>query len=111
MSSHEEKIHLKYLERREALRKNDCDIVRKLDLIIDDLEQLFLAFPDGPTKHREAHEAWIQAKEAEKHFYDSLKEEVLKKGVAGVFAILVIILGLALSGLATELVDHGILRR
>jgi len=79
----------------------------KFEHILDDLDLLHEAFPDGPLKHREAHEAWIAAKEAEANFYTSLRTEVMKKGVAGIFSLLVIILGLALTGLGHQLIDSG----
>jgi hypothetical protein len=99
-----------YSERRKRLREPNCDLIEKVDQILYDLEEIANAFPDGPLKHREAHEAWMEAKKSEKAFYDSLKTEVMKKGVAGIFAILAIILGLAVTGLGNELITHGVLK-
>lgn len=79
----------------------------KIEHILDDIDLLHDAFPDGPIKHREAHEAWIAAKEAEKNFYDNLKLEIMKKGVTGTITVLVIILGLALTGFGHQLIDNG----
>jgi hypothetical protein len=78
----------------------------KLQHIIDELEDLSFAFPEGPIKHREAHEAWLKAKKAEEDFYVSLKTEIMKKGIAGIFAIIALILGLALTGATSDLISH-----
>ena len=79
----------------------------KLDHLSREIELIKNAFPDGPLKHRLAHEAWIEAKEAEKDFYESLKMEVMKKGVAGIFTLIIIILGLALTGFGHQLIESG----
>lgn len=62
-----------------------------------------MAFPDGPLKHREAHEAWMEAKKSEKEFYDGFKKAIMEKGIAGFFILLFAIIGLAVTGLMHKL--------
>jgi hypothetical protein len=78
------------------------DISHKLDSILRQLEEISYAFPAGPHKHREEHEAWMEAKKAEKDFYNSLKQEIMKKGVAGIIGLVLIIIGLAVTGLMAK---------
>lgn len=80
---------------RKACQK-DCDILHKIDEILH-------AFPDGIHNHREAHVAWIESKRAEKEFYTTLKKEIMTKGIAGVFSLLIIVLGLAVTGVLSKL--------
>lgn len=81
-------------------RKYDhLTLEEKVDEALMILESLSNAFPDGPIKHREAHESWIQAKHAEAKFWQELKLDVAKKGVWG---LLVIVLGLIAAGVATK---------
>jgi hypothetical protein len=81
-------------------RKYDhLSMEQKIDTALELLEEMSIAFPDGPAKHREAHEAWIEAKHAEAKFWNELKLDVAKKGVWG---LLIIVLGLTLLGLATK---------
>jgi len=86
-----------------------CEMKQQIEQMIEDVENFSKAFPEGIDKHRQFHEAATAAKNAEKEFYDSLKTEVMKKGVAGIFAVIVIILGLALTGLGHELVSNGVI--
>lgn len=96
--------NLKELRQRHA--KGEITLAEQVEHIIQELENISYGFPEGPVKHRESHEAWMAAKKAEKDFYDSLKQEVMKKGVAGVFAILAIILGLAITGATHDLITY-----
>lgn len=52
------------------------------------LENLTNAFPDGPEKHREYHEAIIKAKQAEEAFYIDLKQTIIKRGILGAIVVL-----------------------
>lgn len=72
---------------------------QKLDLAIELLDQLLYAFPDGPIAHRQAHQAWIEAKQAEIHFWQELKLDIAKKGVWG---LLIIVIGLLIAGLSVK---------
>jgi hypothetical protein len=44
----------------------------------------------------------MEAKKAEKDFYNSLKQEIMKKGVAGIIGLVLIIIGLAVTGLMAK---------
>lgn len=72
----------------------------KLTIILTTLDDILAAFPDGPEKHREAHESWIAAKKAETEFWKDLKLEIAKKGIWG---LIVLITGLVLIGLSVKL--------
>ena len=72
---------------------NGCDLADRIEL----LEQ---AFPDGPIPHREAHKAWMDAKRAEKEFWQALKLDIAQKGVWG---LLIILMGLLILGISTKL--------
>ena len=71
----------------------------KLDVALELLDQILYAFPDGTVSHRLSHQAWIEAKNAEVQFWKELKLEIAKKGIWGLF---VIILGLLLAGLSVK---------
>ena len=72
---------------------------QKLDIALELLSELMEAFPEGPIKHREVHEAWILAKRAEVEFWRELKLDIAKKGVWG---LLVLITGLLITGLSIK---------
>ncbi len=77
-------------------RKYDhLTLEEKVDTALEILDSIAYAFPDGPSKHREAHEAMIEAKKAETRFYDALRLELAKKGV---WFLLAIFLGLMWAG-------------
>lgn len=81
-------------------RKYDhLSLEEKVDEALAILDSLSDAFPDGPTKHREAHESWILAKKAETEFWQELKLDVAKKGV---WSLLVVLLGLLAVGLSVK---------
>lgn len=71
----------------------------KLTIILTTLDDILAAFPDGPEKHREAHESWIAAKKAETKFWEELKLEIAKKGIWGLTTTLI---GLVLIGLSIK---------
>ena len=50
------------------------------------------AFPDGPTAHRQAHQVMIDAANAQKEFWQSLKNEIITKSIWGILRILAILL-------------------
>ena len=85
--------------RNPGRRIEDCRSCHMLDRV----KQIELAFPDGPLKHREAHEAWMEAKKSEKEFYDGLKKAVMEKGIAGFFLLIFAVIGLAVTGLMAKL--------
>jgi len=76
-----------------------CPAEAKMDLILMELAQINAAFPDGPDSHRLAHLAMMKAAVAEERFWDELKLDIAKKGTWG---LLIIVLGLALIGLAAK---------
>ena len=81
-------------------RKYDgLTLEQKVDVSLELLAEIADAFPDGPAKHRQAHEAWIEAKNAEVKFWQELKLDIAKKGTWG---LLIVTLGLLLTGLITK---------
>ena len=80
-------------------RYDGLTLEEKVDEALSILESLTDAFPDGPIKHRESHEAMIAASQAQEVFWAELKLDVAKKGTWGV---LVIILGLILAGICVK---------
>lgn len=72
----------------------------QLDKIMQRLDELNEAFPDGTQAHRAAHEAMIKASVAQENFWNELKLEVAKKGIIGIIVILV---GLVLTGISVKL--------
>lgn len=49
------------------------------------------AFPDGPSAHRAAHQAMIDAAHAQEEFWRGLKVDVAKKSIWGILQILTIL--------------------
>ena len=86
----------------------EIGIERKLDLILSEIKKLEGAFPrneDGDPDvdgHRRFHESKIKAAEEEAAFWKELKMEIAKKGLAGAWALLVIIAGLAFVGASAK---------
>lgn len=72
---------------------------QKIDTALELLDNIADAFPDGPMKHREAHESWIAAKNAETKFWQELKLDLAKKGAWGV---LIIVIGLVMVGFSVK---------
>lgn len=81
-------------------RKYDgMTIEQKIDIALELLNDINEAFPEGTAKHREVHEVWMQAKKSEAEFWQELKLDIAKKGVWG---LLVIVIGLVLTGLSVK---------
>lgn len=81
-------------------RKYDgLTLEQKVDEALAILATITHAFPDGPEAHRNAHLALIRASEAEERFWTELKLDVAKKGVWGLLLVLV---GLVLTGVAMK---------
>lgn len=83
----------------------------RLDEILSEVRKIHNAFPrtDGGDAdfegHRRYHEAMIRAANAQEKFWKELKLDVAKKGVWG---LLVIVVGLAVLGLAAKLgISHS----
>lgn len=87
----------------EERRRQHDTIEEKLDAIIKRLDMIENAFPDGTVNHRNAHEQMIAAAKAEERFWSELYLDAAKRGVAGVAWLIVILLGLAITGLAFKL--------
>lgn len=77
----------------------ECEVEGKLDAVLAQLNEINRAFPDGPEAHRVAHEAMIKASVAQERFWNELKIDIAKKGVWG---LLIILLGLALTGVIAK---------
>lgn len=77
----------------------------RLDEILAEIKKIHGAFPrdeDGDTDfsgHRNAHEEMIRAAKAQEAFWNELRLDVAKKGVWG---ILIILVGLVLTGAAAK---------
>lgn len=86
--------------RKDRRKYDNLSTEEKLDTILTTLDDILNAFPDGPEKHREAHESWMAAKRAETEFWGELKLDIAKKGILGLLTILI---GLILIGLSVKL--------
>ena len=79
----------------------DLELIKsQLREIANRLDELHQAFPDGVQAHRSAHEAMIKAAAAQETFWNELKLEIAKKGIIGIIVILV---GLVLTGISVKL--------
>jgi hypothetical protein len=82
-------------------RKYDgLTLEQKVDEALSILATITNAFPDGPEAHRAAHVAMIKAAAAEEKFWTELKFDLAKKGV---IAILSVLAGLIVLGMAAKL--------
>lgn len=72
----------------------------KVDEALSLLANISYAFPDGTEAHRNAHLAMIRASEAQERFWNELKLDLAKKGVV---AIVVVLVGLMVTGMAVKL--------
>lgn len=80
-------------------RYEGLSIEEKLDTALELLDQILYAFPDGTVSHRQSHQAWIEAKQAEVKFWQELKLDIAKKGTWG---LLIIVFGLLFAGLSAK---------
>lgn len=78
----------------------------RLDEIMAELKNIRGAFPSGPDGvadiygHRNYHEAKIRAAKAEESFWTELRLELAKKGA---WALILVLLGLIVAGVAAKL--------
>lgn len=72
----------------------------KVDEALSILATIAHAFPDGPEAHRNVHLAMIRASAAQEKFWNELKLDLAKKGV---IAVVVILLGLMVTGMIVKL--------
>lgn len=87
-------------------RRSPSDVDRilfELELMRNEIASINRAFPNGPEAHRLEHEARLRASQAETEFWQQMKAEAMKKGIAGVIAIGALILSLAVFGLYVKL--------
>lgn len=88
----------------------DCALHRQVDeqftAILNELSRLKTAFPEDESGeydlagHRRYHDAQIAAAKAEEAFWRDLKLDLAKKGV---WAIVLVLIGLLVTGLAAKL--------
>lgn len=90
----------------QCLTKDEARLIDdRLEEILDEVKKIHGAFPrtdDGETDfdgHRNYHEAMIKAANAQEEFWRELKLDVVKKGVWG---LLIILVGLVLTGAAAK---------
>lgn len=57
------------------------------------------AFPDGAENHKNAHQAMINAAQAQERFWNELKLDIAKKGTWG---LLVTLIGMVMLGVAVK---------
>ena len=89
------------LEKKERnFRKDVSEVEGMLHKVIESLARIEYAFPDGPERHRVAHEAMIKAAQAQEEFWNDLKLEIAKKGM---WSLLVTILGLVVVGISANI--------
>lgn len=58
------------------------------------------AFPDGADRHKQAHQAMIDAARTQEEFWRGLRSDIAKKSIWGILQILLV---LATAGLAAKL--------
>lgn len=81
-------------------------INKMLEEILDEVKKIHKGFPTDQAGevdfegHRKYHESMIKAAEAQAEFWQELKLDIVKKGVWG---LLIIAVGLVLTGLAAKL--------
>lgn len=99
-------------ERRRLTFAEAHKIEDRLDEILGELKKMHGAFPrtdDGETDfdgHRRYHESMIKAAEAQTKFWEELRLDIAKKGV---WALLTILVGLTITGLAVKFgLHHGV---
>lgn len=87
------------IDRRSAKEHVLIDVsVKELHEIIMDIKD---AFPNGDLDgHRRAHESMIKAAEAEERFWESVKLDVVKKGV---WAVIIVVASLFVVGVYYKL--------
>ena len=84
---------------------DEIGIEKKLDLILVELRKIeggFVRNEDGTVDfdgHRRYHEAMIRAAEEQSKFWQELRLDIAKKGV---WALLIIVLGLLVIGVQTK---------
>jgi hypothetical protein len=66
------------------------------------VDELHRAFPDGVETHRAYHESLIEARKAEKEFWDTAKKAVITNGINGLMTVIKVVLILAALGLASN---------
>lgn len=84
-------------------RTSHGEILEKLERILETQEHILSAFPDGVENHRRAHEAQMEAAEAEKKFWEAIKLEVAKKGA---ISLMIFVWGLLLVGMASSVKSY-----
>ena len=89
----------------EDLHRKIEAVDKKLDIVLDTLNDLQSAFPEvnGKTDyigHRNAHEAMAKAAEAQEKFWQEMRIDIAKKGAWG---ILLIVVGLVITGIQIKL--------
>lgn len=89
-------------ERRDDYVAQMNRIENQLDNIQGSIADINHAFPAGPEAHRQVHEAMIAAAKAEEDFWRELKLDMARKGLWGLWSLIVIILGLAILGFSTK---------
>lgn len=66
------------------------------------IDEVLRAFPDGVETHRAYHESIIEARKAEKEFWDTAKKAIITNGISGMFSVIKVVLVLAALGLASN---------
>lgn len=82
---------------------SSCGDIKAMKEILEDLTSAFVIGKDGKPDihgHRNAHEAMIEAAKAEREFWIEMKKDLAKKGLAGLF---VIVIGLLVVGIQVKL--------
>lgn len=90
-------------ERRSTSRIAPDDRDIDLEMIDRRLTAVEMAFPDGPERHRDYHQAKINSAKEEAEFWKTAKIELTKAGVSTLVGVLKTILVLALVGLLYKL--------
>lgn len=89
-----------------GMPKHQTHVEQQLDAILEELKLIKGAFPENDdgsidvAGHKRYHEEMIAAAKAQTEFWRELRLDIAKKGVWG---LLIIVIGLVLSGLAVKI--------
>ena len=92
-------IHEDVRALHERQERSDANLEAHAEREERQIAEIMRAFPDGPDRHRAAHEAMIAAAQAQEQFWKDLRLDVAKKGVWG---LMVIVCGLVIAGVAAK---------
>lgn len=73
--------------------------IKEREALRAEMDHVLRAFPDGVEAHRNAHEAMIEAAQAQREFWIGLRKDIVGKSIWGILQILAL---LTAAGLAAK---------